>query len=355
MIGAACSKLFLKKGIHELDRQIVAANSHPWQDCFERLDSAPVSIRIRYFLGDIDTEIIEVEITSVLLCQIITFWNVLSQGVQSLSCFGPATGAAVCSNCMSSGSKCGGRKVSTTQVLLFLQLLFLLLLFLLPFWQATKQATNHCQFQSGGCPLSALRPAHAQIWAIKSKHQSNAKAKAPKHTHKQHAQNLYHSLRPKTLRDASSLFLGIPVAWRAQLRVRMIWMMLKVLKSLHPMVLSPARPACAIVTCAQSSTSRSSSLAFSLCPEAKMALAGKHVHRKGITRWGHWRSSEKQPSGVSSPGTSLAKNWRAPGMCCHTKETIGFQRITLFSGLALSWSQFPACATHSQIWSIQEK
>ena len=63
--------------------------------------------------------------------------------------FGPATDAAVFSNCMSIAVQ--NAVEGTTQVLLFLQLLFLLLpLFLLPFWQATNQATNHCQFQSGG-------------------------------------------------------------------------------------------------------------------------------------------------------------------------------------------------------------
>ena len=184
------------------------------------------------------------------------------------SFFGPATGAAVFSNCMSSGSKCGGRHYSgitipTITVLTTTTILASIL--------ASNQPSNK-SLSIGGCPRSALRPAHAQIWAIKSKHQSNAKAKTAKHTHKQHAQNVRHSLSPETLRTLL-LLPGDPC--------RMAW---------------PGRRVPSwLVHSAQSSTSRSSSLAVSLCPDAKMAqLAGKHVHRKGITRWGgDWRSNEK--------------------------------------------------------------
>ena len=216
----------------------------------------------------------------------------------------------------------------TTQVSLFLQLLFLLLpLFLLPFWRATNQATNHCQFQSGGCPRSALRPAHAQIWAIKSKHQSNAKAKTPKHTHKQHAQNVCHSLSPKTFRAASSSWSGFLSHGVARPDGNM---------STEKESRGGVETGVRMRSCWRKVLYRG----VDLCCFLQGYPYGPDIASKAIA-WAVW---------CVFSSNQLSQKRDSSRMCCHTKETIGFQRITLFSGLALSWSQVPACATHKTKW-----
>lgn len=94
----------------------------------------------------------------------------------------------------------------TTQVLLFLQLLFLLLpLFLLPFGEQPTKQQIIVNFNLVGVLDPPCGPP-----TLKSE-QSNQSIKAmqkQKHTHKQHAQNVCHSLSPKTFRAASSSWSG---------------------------------------------------------------------------------------------------------------------------------------------------